>query len=111
MGETKEYITLLNMRSQLRIGFKTNMVNLVTVFRKVGLIDDECYETVTPAVTPSQKAEAITRSVINSVELSEARYGEMMRILAANPSIYGPLVEKLDDEYIIQGWFALVIEW
>ena len=102
------------MRSYLRIGFKKNLVDLASEFHRVGLIDDECYETVTPAasfLSPLQKAEEIAKSVIDSVELSEAKYGEMMDILAANSSIYGPLVEKLDDEYKRQGWFALMIEW
>ena len=112
MGESMEYTTLLNMRSQLRIGFKKNMVNLASEFQKVGLIDDECYETVTPAasfLSPSQKAEEIAKSVIDSVEQSEARYGQMMGILAANSLIYGPLVEKLDEEYKRLGWFPLLL--
>ena len=100
------------MRSQLRIGFKKNLVDLASAFHKVGLIDGDCYETVTPAasfLSPSQKAEEIAKSIIDSVELSEARYGEMMGILAANSSIYGPLVEKLDDEYRRLGWFSLLL--
>ena len=111
MGESNEYTTLLNMRSQLRIGFKQNMVDLATAFRRVGLIDDHCYDTITPAasfLSSSEKAEQIVKSVIDSVRQSKARYREMMEILVANSTFYGPLVEILDEEYKIQGWFSLV---
>ena len=97
------------MRNQLQIGFKKNTVDLATAFHKAGLIDDNCYETVTQAaslLTSSQKAVEIVKNVIDSVKLSEASYRVMMGILAANSRIYGTLMEKLDEEYKRQGWFS-----
>ena len=106
MGESPEYTTLVNMRQQLRIGFKKNLVNLATSFHREGLIDDTCYEEVSRArsfLTDTEKAEEIIRRVVDSVAISSKNYQRMLDILSLDSRFYRPLIDKLDEEYAKHG--------